>query len=170
MPARAANHYSVAFEAFLRGKSIPYVNVDQAKQALFAKERLKSFDFVVYSKKGPNILIDLKGRSCVGRAGNKKMTRGFPTWTTQGDVADLAIWEEVFGEGFKGVLTFIYWVEAPKRPMPGMFEFKDRWYLLMGVDLADYRQRMKKRSPKWETVDLARADFKSLARPLETWL
>jgi hypothetical protein len=170
MAGRTGNHYSVAFEAFLRGRSIPYVNVDQAKRALFTKERLKSFDFVVYSKKGPNILVDLNGRSCVGRNGKKKMTGGFPTWTTQLDVSDLAIWEEVFGDGFKGVLAFMYWVEAPKRPVAGMFEFKDRWYLMMGVGLNDYRERMKKRSPKWETVDLARADFRSLARPLENWL
>jgi hypothetical protein len=170
MAGGSGNHYAVAFEAFLRGRSIPFVNVDQAKRALFSNEKLKSFDFVVYSKKGPNILVDLNGRSCVGRNGKKKMKGGFQTWTTNLEVSDLAIWEEVFGEGFKGVLTFIYWVERPKRPMPGMFEYKDRWYLLMGIDLADYKGRMKKRSSKWETVDLARADFRSLARPLENWL
>ena len=55
-------HYEAAFEAFLRGKGIPYVAVDEAKKALFADAKLKSFDFVVYSKTGPNLLIDVKGR------------------------------------------------------------------------------------------------------------
>ena len=43
--------------------SIPFVSVDEVKKALFNKAQLKSFDFVVYSKKGPNLLIDVKGRS-----------------------------------------------------------------------------------------------------------
>jgi len=55
-------HYEAAFEAFLRDKGIPYVAVDEAKKALFANAKLKSFDFVVYSRNGPNLLIDVKGR------------------------------------------------------------------------------------------------------------
>ena len=55
-------HYEAAFEAFLREKGIPCVAVDEAKKALFANARLKSFDFVVYSKSGPNLLVDVKGR------------------------------------------------------------------------------------------------------------
>jgi len=42
--------------AFLRDRGIPYVAVDEAKKALFANSRLKSFDFVVYSRNGPNLL------------------------------------------------------------------------------------------------------------------
>jgi len=170
MPGASGNHYAVAFEAFLRGRSIPYVNVEQAKRALFADQKLKSFDFVVYSKNGPNILVDLNGRSCIGQNGKRKMKSGFETWSSERDVLDLLQWEEIFGEGFKAIMTFIYWVEAPKRTMPGMFHHKDRWYLLMGIDLADYRQRMRKRSAKWETVSLPRKEFRSLARPLESWL
>src|SRR5213082_2999144 len=55
-------HYEAAFEAFRREKGIPCVAVDEAKRALFANAKLKSFDFVVYSKNGPNLLIDVKGR------------------------------------------------------------------------------------------------------------
>ena len=46
-------HYEAAFEAFLRERGVPYVAVDEAKKALFASAKLKSFDFVVYSKSGP---------------------------------------------------------------------------------------------------------------------
>src|SRR5476651_1248673 len=93
-------HYEAAFEGFLREKKIPYVAVDEAKRALFANAKLKSFDFVVYSKNGPNLLVDVKGRQ--SRKSNGR--GGFETWTTEQDVADLIQWEEVFGQGYKAVL------------------------------------------------------------------
>src|SRR3954463_8871177 len=159
-------HYEAAFEAFLRGKGIPYVAVDEAKKALFANAKLKSFDFVVYSKNGPNLLVDVKGRQVRDRATRK----GFETWATQRDVEDLQQWEQVFGEGFKAVFSFIYWIDAPLTPEPGTFEHRDRWYLLMGLDLAEYRNHMRRRSVKWETVALPMEDFRNLARPIESWL
>jgi hypothetical protein len=158
-------HYEAAFEAFLREKGIPYVAVDEAKKALFANAKLKSFDFVVYSKNGPNLLIDVKGRQM-----RNSSRRSFESWTTERDVDDLMQWQQVFGEGFKAVLTFIYWIEAPLTAEPGMFTFRDRWYLLMGIDLGEYRTHMRRRSPKWETVSLSAEDFRQLARPLESWL
>jgi hypothetical protein len=159
-------HYEAAFEAFLRDRGIPYVAVDEAKKALFSSARLKSFDFVVYSKGGPNLLVDVKGR----QLRNRDKRKGFETWATEQDVADLLQWEEVFGEGFKAVLTFVYWIDPPLVPEAGMYEHKDRWYLLMGVDLTEYRDHMRRRSPKWETVCLGAEDFRSLAKPLESWL
>jgi hypothetical protein len=159
-------HYEAAFEAFLRDRGIPYVAVDEAKKALFSSARLKSFDFVVYSKGGPNLLVDVKGR----QLRNRDKRKGFETWATEQDVADLLQWEEVFGEGFKAVLTFVYWIDPPLVPEAGMYEHKERWYLLMGVDLTEYRDHMRRRSPKWETVCLGAEDFRSLAKPLESWL
>src|SRR3954467_5692379 len=98
-------HYEAALEACLRGRGIPYVPVDEAKKALFANAKLKSFDFVVYSKNGPNLLIDVKGRQLRDRSGRK----GFESWTTERDVDDLMQWEQVFGDGFKAVRRFVYW-------------------------------------------------------------
>src|ERR1700753_4182188 len=92
-------HYEAAFEAFLRDRKIPYVAVDEAKRALFSNAKLKSFDFVVYGGKGgkgPNLLVDVKGRSCRDR----ENARGMQNWVMQVDVDDLIQWEEVFGEGF----------------------------------------------------------------------
>jgi len=169
MPGRT-NHYESALEAYLRSHSIPFVNVEEVKKALFSGTRLKSFDYVVYSKKGSNLLVDVKGRAHkpkrVGAA-----TR-FENWATERDLADLIEWEKVFGDGFKGLLTFVYWIHNPEKsaPQPGTFRHRDRWYLLMGVDAAAYRSRMRRRSAKWETVALASEDFRSLARPLESWL
>lgn len=159
-------HYEAAFEAFLRERKIPYVAVDEAKKALFASAKLKSFDFVVYSQNGPNLLVDVKGR----QAKQSSTRRGYENWTTERDVEDLVQWQEVFGEGFKAVLTFVYWIEAPMIPEPGTFEFRERWYQLMGIDLLEYRDHMRRRSAKWATVCLSAEDFRQLARPLESWL
>lgn len=159
-------HYEAAFEAFLRDKGIPYVAVDEAKKALFANAKLKSFDFVVYSKNGPNLLIDVKGRQ--RRDGSAK--RSFESWTTERDVDDLLQWEQVFGEGFRALLAFVYWIEAPLTPEPGMFTHRERWYQLMGIDLNEYRTHMRRRSIKWETVSLSVNDFRQLARPIDSWL
>src|SRR6476619_5010493 len=125
-------HYEAAFEAFLRSKVIPYVAVDEAKNALFSNAKLKSFDFVVYSRNGPNLLIDVKGRSARDRSASASR-RSFQTWTTERDVDDLMQWEQVFGDGFKGMLAFVYEIEPPLAPEDGMFAHRDRWYLLMGV-------------------------------------
>ena len=163
-------HYEAAFEAFLRSKGIPYVAVDEAKKALFSSAKLKSFDFVVYSKNGPNLLVDVKGRQMRNRGAGAARGRGCETWATEQDVADLMQWEQVFGDGFRAMLMFIYWIEAPLTPEAGMFEHRDRWYWLMGVDLAEYRNHMRRRSVKWETVCLPAEDFRSLARPIESWL
>ena len=159
-------HYDAAFEAFLRERGVPCVVVDEAKRALFANAKLKSFDFVVYSKNGPNLLIDVKGRQM------RKTTRrgSFESWTTEQDVADLVQWEQVFGEGYKAVLMFIYWIDAPLTPQQGMYEYKGRWYWMMGIELGEYRNHMRRRSAKWETVSLPVEDFRSLARPIDSWL
>jgi hypothetical protein len=159
-------HYEAAFEAFLRGRGIPYVAVDEAKKALFAKAPLKSFDFVVYSRTGPNLLIDVKGRSCRDRSNRK----GFESWATEQDLEDLAQWEQVFGPGFSAVLAFVYWIDPPMLPDPHMFEFRDRWYLILGISLPEYRDHMRRRSEKWKTVCLKTQDFQSLARPIDHWL
>ena len=121
---------------------------------------------VVYSQNGPNLLIDVKGRQLRDRSGRK----GFETWATERDVEDLMQWEQVFGDGFKAILTFVYWIEPPLTPEPGMFEHRERWYRVMGVELGEYQEHMRRRSVKWETVALPQADFRSLARPIESWL
>ena len=159
-------HYEAAFEAFLRDKGIPCVVVDEAKRALFADAKLKSFDFVVYSKNGPNLLVDVKGR----QLRNRSSRTGFETWATEQDVVDLGQWEQVFGDGYRGLISFVYWIDPPLTPDRGMYEFRGRWYYLTGVDLREYRNHMRRRSAKWETVAIGAEAFRSLARPIEDWL
>jgi len=162
-------HYEAAFEAFLRDKGIPCVAVDEAKKALFSNAKLKSFDFVVYSKSGPNLLVDVKGRQ-MRRTNGGSSGRSFETWATEQDVNDLMQWEEVFGEGYKAVLAFVYWIDAPLAAEEGMYCHPGRWYRMMGVDLIEYRSHKQRRSGKWDSVCLPAEDFRSLARPIESWL
>src|SRR2546423_9990809 len=104
-------HYEAAFEAFLRSRGIPYVAVDEAKKALFANAKLKSFDFVVYSPNGPNLLIDIKGRQ--HRTAGRSTRAGVEKWTTEQGRAGLTQWEQGFGEGFKALQGVGYWVDPP---------------------------------------------------------
>lgn len=161
-------HYEAAFEAMLRRRGVPCVAVDEAKRAVFCNARLKSFDFVVYSPRGANLLIDIKGRQL--RTNGRQGSFVFQTWTTQRDVDDLLQWQEVFGTGFLAVLMFVYWIDRPLIAEIGMFEHAGRWYWAFGVELREYRQFMRRRSAKWETVALPIADFRSLARPVDEWL
>ena len=174
------NHYEIAFEAFLRDLRLPYVAVDESKKALFSGSKLKSFDFVVYSKSGPNLLVDVKGRKATGEAGGGGRA-SLQTWASRQDVDDLSQWERIFGEGFKALFGFVFEVDPVLAPPPGHFIFRqgdpalpatvhERHYLMLGVDLCDYRNHMSRRSVRWDTVAMPSAEFRQLARPMRDWL
>ena len=73
-------------ELWLKREGIPYVSVDEAKKALFAGAKLRSFHFVAYRPQGPNWLI----------------WAGTITPETRPDMLQ---WEQIFGDGFKAVLA-----------------------------------------------------------------
>ena len=159
-------HYDVAFEKYLREKQIPYVAVDEAKRALdkaYPPVSLKSFDFVVYSQQGPNLLVDVKGRKHSGRS-----SKALDNWVTQNDVDSLVQWEKIFGNGFVGAFAFLYWcdVQPPDALFTEIFESGDRWYALLAITLTDYRAHLKRRSARWDTVNMPAERFAKLSRPL----
>lgn len=159
-------HYDLAFEQYLRTKAIPYVAVDEAKRALdkaYPPVSLKSFDFVVYSQKGPNLLVDVKGRKHTGRS-----SKSLDNWVTQNDVDSLVQWEKIFGSGFEGAFAFLYWCDAqpPDALFMEVFESGERWYALLAITLADYRKHLKSRSQRWDTVNIPAEKFAKLSRPL----
>ncbi len=179
-------HYEQAFEHYLRANAIPYVAVDEAKRALshdaLAKGAsggtsgatsggggggLKSFDFVVYSEGGPNLLVDVKGRKHSGKTG-----RALQNWVTADDVDCLARWQGIFGHGFEPAFVFMFWceVQPPDALFQEVFEFNDRWYAVQAAKLADYRQHMRRRSTKWGTVSIPAKAFAEMALPLKTLL
>ena len=67
-----------------------------------------------------------------------------------------------------------YFANTPSVAVPDdtedLWTWRGRRYLLRGVDAADYRLHMRVRSPKWATVALPGAVFRSLVRPLHDFL
>lgn len=165
-------HYDHAFEQYLRDNSVPYVAVDEAKRALARNDQraptsLKSFDFVVYSQQGLNLLVDVKGRKHSERS---KST--LQNWVTEQDIESLTRWEEIFGFGFKGAFVFLYWCEAemPDALFQESFECGGKWYSVLTITLEQYKHHMKPRSAKWETVSMPAKAFRQLAQPLRDFL
>lgn len=167
-------HYDRAFEHYLRANQIAYVAVDEAKRALTGDRRdqvlptkLKSFDFVVYSENGPNLLIDVKGRKHAGTKSGAT-SRAFQNWVTRDDVTSLTKWSDIFGDGFEPAFAFLFWCDAqpPDALFHEVFEYGDRWYAVLAIKLSDYTQHMRDRSAKWDTVSIPAKAFTDLSGPL----
>ncbi len=157
--------YEVAFEDYLRRQQIPYVAVDEAKRSAFRNARLKSFDFIVYSSRGPNWLVDVKGRRWTARKPGGKPT--WENWVTEADLDGLEQWQRVFGAGFCGLLVFAYRLDAPDRPPPEIaHRFREQTYVFTGVAIDEYRAEARQRSPKWGTVSLSVPTFARYVRPI----
>ena len=163
-------HYDAAFEYYLRARQIPYVAVDEARRALSAAgsdatapAKLKSFDFVVYSEKADNLLVDVKGRKHSGKTG-----KSYQNWVTRDDVDSLAKWGELFGSGFDAVFAFLFWCDdQPEDALfNDLFEYNDRWYVVLAIRLSDYVPHVKQRSVKWDTGAIPADVFQSRSVPL----
>ncbi len=144
---------------------MPYVAVDESKKAIFSGSKLKSFDFVVYSRGGPNLLVDVKGRKATDNA-------SLQTWATRRDVDDLFQWQRVFGDDFQAIFAFVFEVDPILTPPPGHFSLpatgdqSAKHYLMLAVTLGDFRDHMVRRSERWNTVSLPADDFRRAARPI----
>src|SRR5205823_1239886 len=83
--------------AWLESSRIPYINIDEAKKALFNGANLKAFHFVVYSSTGKNWLILCRSRQ-----------------RSEEDIRDMRSWQDIFGDEFQAVF-------ALKRPSGLLF-------------------------------------------------
>ncbi len=160
-----SNHYDVAFEAYLREKRTAYVAVDESRRALLADVSLKSMDFIVYSPGSTNLLVDVKGRRRTGG-------RRWENWATVEDIECLAKWQEVFGGDFRSLLVFAYEsdLDSDGAGSRSFVNFREKRYDFYGVWVDDYRQVMKQRSPRWQTVWVPKEAFRDCRFPLETVL
>lgn len=161
-------HYEAAFEDYLRSRGVPYVPVEEARRAIFAGERIKSFDFIVYPGGGPNWIVDVKGRRFpyIAEDGGK---RYWENWVAQEDLDSLGEWQSVFGQDFEARLVFVYWLEGPPNrwPTPRPHAFRGDDYAFLSVRLADYREHARRRSASWETVSMSAERFRSICQPVE---
>lgn len=167
-------HYEAAFEDYLRCMGLPYVAVDETKKAIFAGASVKSFDFLVYSTDGPNLLADVKGRKFPdsGAGRRKSNTRAWENWITRDDVHGLGEWEKVFGPDFRATLIFAYWLQGPpqRAPFQDVHLFRKRHYAFMAISLADYVTAARPRSAKWQTIAMPSAAFADQARDIVSFL
>jgi len=166
------NHYEAAFEAFLRGRGVAVVAVDEARRSYLDEDAVKSPDFLVVGPTDARLVVDVKGRKFPGGP-EGKARKVWQNWSTRDDIDGLERWADRFGPGFRGVLAFVYHilpcVELPA-DTPDLFAFRDRVYLIRGVSVADYRAAMRTRSPRWGTVHLATDDFRRLVKPFSWFL
>jgi hypothetical protein len=158
------NHYELAFEQLLRQRSLPYVAVDEVHRAAFADVNLKSFDFIVYMPDRRNLLVDIKGR----KAHPSKTDWSYDPWITQEDIDALTTWQGVFGKSFAAVFVFAFFLEDLGRVnLFEPFKFRDRYYRFYAIYLDDYRDYVKPRSQRWDTVTIPREVFRELAWNLD---
>jgi hypothetical protein len=162
-----SNHYEAAFEAYLQQHRHCYVAVDETRRAMLGEERVKSLDFIVHGEEGARLLVDVKGRRFPGGPAERPR-RVWECWSTREDISGLEEWTRLFGPGFQGVLVFVYHLLPTARvpdDVADLWTWRGRRYLLRAVLAEDYRQHMRVRSPKWETVALPGAVFRQLALP-----
>jgi len=164
--ARRWIHYEAAFEDFVRSRGWPYVAVDEKRKALFAGGRIKSFDYLVYPPDGPAWLVDVKGRKFPYDVRGSR--RYWENWVARDDLADLGKWEKVFGDGFKAMLVFVYWIRSAKSldAMPHVHLFRDEYYAFMAISATEYEIHARDRSESWDTVAMPVGQFRSRVRPL----
>ena len=164
------NQYEQAFETWLIDNRLQYLPVDQQKRRIFARSKIKSFDFLLYPANSEPVIAEVKGRKFKGSSLAKLSS--LECWVTMEDVRGLIRWEQVFGKGFEASFIFVYGFDKIDIEYDGkeVFEFTDHRYMFYAVRLDDYRTYMTVRSPKWQTVTLPAARFREFAVPIRDFL
>lgn len=159
-------HYEAAFEDYIRSRGWPYIPVDEHRKALFHGARVKSFDFLLYRATSPAWLVEIKGRKFPYHV--RGATRYWENWVAREDLDDMAQWQGVFGEQFRSVLIFAYWLLGlpDKDPSPEIHTFRDQHYAFLCVPTEEYARHARPRSASWNTVSVPVAEFRRLARPI----
>jgi hypothetical protein len=163
-------HYEAAFEDYLRSRGVPYVPVEEARRAIFAGERIKSFDFIFYPGEDRHWIVDVKGRRFpyINEQGGR---RYWENWVTRDDLSGLAEWQSVFGGSFEARFVFAYLLEGPPDRWPAAqpHSFRGEDYAFLAVRLEDYSQYARPRSSSWDTVAMSASKFRSLCQPVEVF-
>ena len=165
------NHYEVAFEAFLRERGVATLPIVEARRSYLDDAEIKSPDFLVVGPASTRYVVDVKGRVFPGRG--VRSHKVWENWSPRSDVDGLTRWADRFGPGFRGVLAFVYHILPEVELMagtPDLFEFRNRLYLVRGVNVIDYRAVMRPRSPRWGTVHPTKEAFRSVVKPFSYFL
>jgi hypothetical protein len=162
------NHYEAAFEAYLQSEGLCHVAVDETRRPPLGDAPVKSLDFIVFGDHGARLVVDVKGRRFPAGPPSRPR-RVWECWSTREDIDGLVRWAEVSGDDYRGLLVFAYHLGKDVRladDTPDLWPWRGRRYLFRAVDVDDYREHMVTRSPRWQTVTLPLATYRSLVRPL----
>lgn len=170
---KSDNHYEAAFDTFLRKQGCAVVPVVEARRSYLDANEVKSPDFLVVAPGGAKLVVDVKGRKFPGTAKGGRPRNVWHNWCELEDVDSLTRWSDKLGDGFQGILAFVYDLalqfELPPCT-PDVFVYRGRVFLFRGVPVGDYRAHMRTRSPRWRTVHLPSADFRKLVKPITAFL
>ncbi len=170
MGSSAPNHYERAFEGWLIDHGVDYVRASEHKRIGTARQSVKNFDFLLFAPLGRRIVVEVKGRTFSGNslAGLK----GLECWVTRDDVRGLGTWQKALGPGHEAAFVFAYRVVNPDVDFDGheVLSLADNRYVFFCIRLEDYRQHMRRRSPRWQTVTLSAWHFRTCATDLSVLL
>lgn len=168
------NEYERAFEGRLAEQCVRFARVDQSRRCRFGRDTLKTFDYLIYSRQGGCVLVELKGR--IFRGASLAGRTGLQTWVFADDVAALARWQRQFEIEFPqacGIFVFAYRIDQIAADCDGLevYEVDGRRYVFLAIERRAYQSCMRPRSPRWKTVSCPAGDFRSLCFPVERlWL
>jgi hypothetical protein len=169
---KSDNHYEAAFETFLRGRGVAVMPVVEARRSYLDADEVKSPDFLVIGPDDARLVVDVKGRKFPGGPVDKPR-KVWECWCEGDDLDGLTRWAARLGPGYRGVLAFVYHIAPTVELPPGtpdLFTHAGRSYLARGVEVRDYAEHVRRRSPRWGTIDLPAAMFRRLVRPFTTFL
>jgi hypothetical protein len=163
-----SNHYEVAFESYLQEQRLCYVAVDETRRSLLGDSPVKSLDFIVFGQDGARLVVDVKGRRFPAGP-PKRPRRVWECWSFRDDIDGLERWSSMAGEDYRGLLVFSYLLHPSVHlggDTPDLHVCRGKRYLFRAVEVIDYKEHMRVRSKRWNTVTLPRDIFRSLVRPL----
>ena len=175
MAAKTHAHYEDAFKRYLGDHRVPFVTVQQLVRSSDEIGRIKNFDLLVHAPDGRHYIVDVKGKRFPSSAGSREVF--WENWIHLDDLDGLVAWEEHFGPGYTGLLVFVYWLQADvsldvarDKPTPAtlnLYECQGRQYLMVGITVSDFLDNCRRRSLRWQALDVPDKVFLNLIRPVD---
>ena len=166
-----SNPYEAAFEAYLQAHRLAYVAVDETRRVAIVDEPIKTLDFLVFAP-AARLCIDIKGRRFPGGT-PQRPRRLWECWSFREDIDGLERWARLAGDDYRPLLVFAYRLH-PEVQLPeatvDLFRYRDERYLFRAIDVEDYRQHMRVRSPRWGTVSLPTNHYRACVRPFRDFI